>query len=94
MRVGVLLLALLGTGLAGLAGLLALGRQAAPPGRRLRWLLLCVSGSMAGYILYLLVLPGAWRWPTLAAAMALAGGLATVLAIWTAERRRPAAGSY
>ncbi len=73
-----LLLALLGTGLAGLLGFLLLGLRTGRPGLRLRWTLLCISGSMVAYILELLLLPAAWQIPATAGALALLGGLITL----------------
>ena len=37
-----------------------------------------LSGGMAGYILYLLLLPDAWHSPVAAAGLALLGGLAAL----------------
>ena len=75
-RAGILLLALAGTGLAGLAGFLWLRTRHAPAERRLRWMLLCLSGGMAGYILYLVALPAAWQLPPVASGAAFIGALA------------------
>ncbi len=77
-RAGRLLLALLGMAMAGLLGFVLLGLRAARPAHRVRWALLCISGGMAGYILYLLLLPGAWQIPPAAGGLALLGGLVTL----------------
>jgi beta-N-acetylhexosaminidase len=77
-RAGRLLLALLGMAVAELLGFLLLGLWAARPAQRVRWALLCISGGMAGYILYLLLLPGAWQIPPAAGGLALLGALGTL----------------
>jgi beta-N-acetylhexosaminidase len=82
MRALRLLLALAGIALAGLLGFLALGLRGAPAVRQMRGALLCFSGGMAGYLVYLLLLPGAWQLPLVALGLGFAGGLA---GIWSAE---------
>ncbi len=72
------MLAILGTGLAAAAALFWLNLRAASPSRRLRGLLLCLSGGMVGYIVYLLWLEPAGALPLLALLLALATGLAPV----------------
>jgi hypothetical protein len=74
-KAGRLLLALLGIAIAGFLGYLVLGLRTARPARQIRWSLLCISGGMLGYILYLLVLPGAWQVPAAACVLALLGAL-------------------
>jgi len=69
---------LVGAGAAGLVGYFLLQMRRLSVARRVRGWLLCLSGGMAGYIAYLLLMPSWWAWPAVAAGGAFIGGLAVM----------------